>query len=116
MSVDFDISQLTKLADDLGAAGSRVKVEADKELAATAIATRNAAQAAAPMLTGELRASIHVEVDGDQHRVVADAEHAAYVEFGTSDTAPQPYMWPAADRANERLSEAVVELGDPFTP
>jgi HK97 gp10 family phage protein len=45
----------------------------------------------APVDTGELRRSIHV--DGDE--VVASADHAVYVELGTRYMAAQPFLGPA---------------------
>lgn len=46
-----------------------------------------------PVDTGELRSSIRV--DDTTAEVVADAEHAGYVELGTSRMAAQPYLRPA---------------------
>jgi HK97 gp10 family phage protein len=60
-----------------------------------------------PVLTGELRSSIHEIEEG----VVADAPHAIPVEFGTVDTPPQPFMRPAADGAVHHVPEAAVRAG-----
>lgn len=46
----------------------------------------------APVDTGRLRESIHEE--GDEE-IVVGAEYGVYVEMGTRDMAPQPYMRPA---------------------
>ncbi len=46
------------------------------------------AQRYAPVETGELRESIHVEGD----RVVAEADHAVYVEYGTRYMDAQPFL------------------------
>ena len=48
-----------------------------------------------PVLTGHLRDSIHVEGEGAQRDVVAAADYAAFVEFGTSTMAAQPFFRPA---------------------
>lgn len=45
----------------------------------------------APVQSGELRASIHVEGDS----VVASADHAVYVELGTHEMRAQPFLKPA---------------------
>ncbi|MFP4074048.1 MAG: hypothetical protein ACLFVZ_08410 [Actinomycetota bacterium] len=50
-----------------------------------------------PVLTGEYRASIHETEDG----AAASADHAPYVEYGTSDTAAQPALVPAINRHGE---------------
>lgn len=66
----------------------------------------------APVLTGELKASIHRNADGSQVR--ADVDHAAPVEFGhrivdregndTGKRVPaQPYLRPAAYRTRGSL-------------
>lgn len=47
----------------------------------------------APVDTGELRESIHV--DKHAHEVVASADHAVYVEQGTENMAAQPFLAPA---------------------
>lgn len=52
------------------------------------------AQTFAPVDTGELRGSIHVEGNA----VVADADHAAYVELGTRNMHAQPYLAPSLYR------------------
>lgn len=49
----------------------------------------------APVETGELQDSIHGEVVGTEGRVSATADHAAYVELGTSEMPAQPYLRPA---------------------
>ncbi len=93
------------------------------------------AQALCPVDTGELQASIHVasvELVGTvvTGSVVADAPHAAYVEFGTgirgsespgagagpySPTWPgmpaQPYMRPALDSSHGAIVDAYSHQG-----
>jgi len=52
----------------------------------------------APVDTGELRDSIHVEDEGEGSRVVVGTDHWIFPEFGTVDMAPEPYMRPAVDQ------------------
>lgn len=59
----------------------------------------------APVATGELRDSIHVEKDGTDHKVVADADHAVFVELGTSKMAAQPFLGPAAAKVRRNLAK-----------
>lgn len=71
---------------------------------AEAIAQR--ARDHAPVRTGEYRDGIHVERDGDEVRVVADAPHSAVVEFGTGDTpAFAPLM-----RAQDDVAGALPQI------
>jgi hypothetical protein len=44
--------------------------------------------------------------------VVSTVRYADYVEYGTSDTAPQPYMRPAADLAPGPLSDDLGDAGE----
>lgn len=71
--------------------------------AASKIAER--AQAIAPVDSGEYRDSIHVE-DG---LVVADSEHAVFVEFGTIDT---PTFAPLRRAAIEEFGTDALGGGD----
>lgn len=56
-----------------------------------------------PVDTGELRNSIHTE--GNQ--IVADAEHAIYVELGTRHMDAQPYLAPALYRKRNLRGEGI---------
>ena len=60
------------------------------------------AKAFAPVKTGRLRDSIGKRVAGLNLEVYADADYAAYVEYGTGRTSPHPFLRPAleANRAD----------------
>lgn len=64
-----------------------------------------------PVDTGDLRDAIHVERGGPAtYSVLAgdsDAFYGHMVEFGTSRTAPRPFMVPAAE-ASRAVAEAMV--------
>lgn len=62
-----------------------------------------------PVDTGNLRDSISVETDGQKAVVTATADYAAYVEFGTSKAAAQPFLVPAI---LESADAAVSAIGD----
>jgi HK97 gp10 family phage protein len=68
--------------------------------AAATIATR-----LAPVLTGELKASIGI----DGAEVVATSDHAIYQEYGTRTMKAQPFMGPARDAA-EPIMQAAAEV------
>jgi HK97 gp10 family phage protein len=58
----------------------------------------------APRDTGFLRKQIKAEKRGrTQWEAVANTNYAGFVEFGTSISAAQPFMRPAADQANREL-------------
>jgi len=52
----------------------------------------------APVDTGRLKESGHIEDDGKTVSVVFDAPYARYVEFGTSKMRASPFLTPAAFR------------------
>jgi HK97 gp10 family phage protein len=58
----------------------------------------------APVSTGDLRDSIRETSDG----VKVGVNYGVYVEFGTSDTAPQPFATPAVNR---NIKPAAQDLG-----
>ena len=55
----------------------------------------------APVDTGRLRDSIQTTSEG----VVVGVDYGAYVEYGTSDTAPQPFTVPAINYLIRRSAE-----------
>lgn len=61
-------------------------------------------RARAPVKSGELRDSIHVEADGrDSREIIADAPHALSVELGDEDTPADPYMRTGLDAARDKM-------------
>jgi hypothetical protein len=73
----------------------------------------NQARSQVPVLTGNLRDSLHVETDGLVGRVVTDVVYAGQVEYGGAHNPPEPYLRPAADTANTEAAavaaKAVIE-------
>lgn len=61
-----------------------------------------------PVDTGELRDSGQVIRNGDSILSGFSADHAEYVEYGTSRMAAQPYLRPAGDH-QEEIQEAVLQ-------
>lgn len=114
MSAEFDVSELDDLVADLAAAPKKAERVSSKRMTEIARQFRDDAQAAAPVDTGELRDSFEIQGGKDYRIVKATARHAFFVEFGTSDTPPQPFMWPQVPRAAEAMQDALAEAGDPF--
>lgn len=65
-----------------------------------------------PVDTGELKESGHLEPynQGELNRVVFDAEHARFVEYGTSVSAAQPFLRPAAEAVKKRLNRRLGQI------
>lgn len=99
-------SEIFQLAADLAAAPAAITVGAIGALASEIEAAAHDAQSLAPVLTGELRAGIIGESRGLTGEVTSGAGYSAYVEYGTSDTAPQPFMRPAMERREPLLERA----------
>lgn len=70
---------LQELQEQAGKADRAIARKAAEEAA-------QVARSNAPVDSGELRESIHVEETDDGYAVVAEAPHAAFVEFGTGIT------------------------------
>lgn len=90
----------------------RVMEVVDAELNDAAEEIQFLAQELAPVRTGALKASIHVQrIDHLALQVRADAPYAAYVEYGTSRMAAQPFMTPAIEAVRAeyiaRIAQAV---------
>lgn len=110
--ISFDASELNGLAADLLSSGATVVARATVAVGQAADETRDAARSLAPRLTGALADSIDVEGGGLERVVSAGVPYAGYVEYGTSDTAPQPYMGPAATVADRALVDAIEDIAD----
>jgi HK97 gp10 family phage protein len=63
----------------------------------------------APRLTGKLVDGIQAEIDAGalEGQAVSTADYSTYVVHGTSDTAPNDYMTPAAERSRRRFPKRV---------
>ena len=113
MSVDFDMSQVSALADELAKAGPKAMVASAVHMTRIAAELRDDARNAVAVDTGATRDSIRVKGTKNSRIVLADSRAAFFLEFGTSDTAPQPFLWPHVPKAAERLQQAMQGI-DPF--
>lgn len=62
--------------------------------------------------TGLLVNSIQTEIDGLSATVGTNAEQATALEFGSTHTAPRPFMQPAFDDAEPKFKKALSEVFD----
>ncbi|WP_333702895.1 HK97-gp10 family putative phage morphogenesis protein [Sphingobium yanoikuyae] len=95
----------------------------ERSLMAGAVVVQNEARRLAPVLTGNLRDSIIVSLDGGLNSSAVSQRRfftAVYigpsrgkgfyghmVEFGTSHSAPHPFMRPALDNTREEVKRAM---------
>lgn len=102
--VDEAASRLAEVADSI----ERGVGDALREVAELIVSE---AQSNAPVDTGFLRDSIHVAEESDTSvSVVADAEYAAYVEYGTSRMAAQPFFEPAVENARAEIEQRLRDI------
>jgi len=126
LSVKLEIQGLVELNADLTKiAGSLDKAVAEG-LAEAAEKIKDDAKEFAPVDTGALQKSIRrsdVSSRGRQHKVSViaggggiinpktgrEVDYAAYQEFGTSRTPPQPYMRPALEKNREGIRRILTK-------
>lgn len=109
------MDDLGRLARDMERAPDDLADRADKLVRASTLQTEAIAKVRVPVDTGFLRSSITSEFDRDANssrgEVGPEAHYSAYVEFGTSRMAPQPYLNPAADIVEPQFYAAAEALG-----
>lgn len=89
-------------------AGEKAAIDRGVEKGAEQIA--ELARQLAPVDTGALRESIHVEpAENGVVRVVASVPYAVYVEYGTARMAAQPFLTPATQHTNV-LAAIAIEM------
>lgn len=93
-----DTSELKAFAAEIAAAAGRVEPEAIETMRDVVEDAEDLMREAAPVLTGTLRGSIRTTWHGPLSATVGPhTDYDEYVEGGTSDTAPQPFVGPTAD-------------------
>lgn len=107
------MSDLDRLAADLAKAAATVQRDAPNVVGFAGDRAVQSARARVRVRTGVLRNSIGARpsLGGMAVTVEATADHAVFVEHGTSRMRPQPYMAPAADQAEADFVQAMEALG-----
>lgn len=90
------------------AVAERIRENIEEIIAAGAEGVAQSARDMCPVDTGKLQSSINVSVNGSSADISADTDYAAYVEFGTSKAAPQPYLVPALLLNSESVLSAIA--------
>jgi HK97 gp10 family phage protein len=98
----IDFSDVTEFAARLAAP---VEIVEEGWQAEWSPKVANEMRANAPVLTGALRSSIQPDGEG----VVVGVPYGSFVEYGTSNTAPQPFAGPAVNRLIKR---SAVDAGN----
>lgn len=85
-----------------------VEAAVSEAIAAGAEIVRGQAQSVCPVDTGTLRDSIAVTQSGTNADISANTDYAAYVEFGTSKMAAQPYLVPSLLGSENAIIAAIA--------
>lgn len=112
MGLDVDASQVAHLRMDLGSAPARVQAPAADAVDDFVSGVERDARAFAPIDTGELKSLIFGRRVGLLGEVASEADYSEYVEDGTSDTAPQPFMQPAFERNLPLVERGLGDAGE----
>ena len=117
--MDFDASELVKLAKDLGDGPREFGQLARTVVRKTATDVAKTGKQLAPVDTGNLKSSIgtsDLRAMGTAGSIEAEvgptAAYGRYVEQGTSRMAPQPYMGPAADKHAPAFEQALADIAE----
>ncbi len=87
----------------------RIEGSLGEIIAAGAEAVSQSAKSMCPVDTGALRDSIGVSMEGNRAEISANTDYAAYVEFGTSKMAPQPYLVPSLIGNSGAVTSAMAD-------
>lgn len=112
VSIDFDASQLNRLATDMGKVAGKAVPLAAKAVRKTAADIEREAKAFVPVDTGNLKNSITTTAIGLAAEIGPTAEYGIYVELGTSRVGPAAYMGPAFDRRAHELETALLSIAE----
>ncbi len=97
-----------KISASVSGSGINLNIDMAAIMAAAGEAVAGDARSLCPVDTGRLRGSISVSAGSNSAVVSANTDYAAYVEFGTSKMAAQPFMVPAALNASGKIAAAAA--------
>jgi HK97 gp10 family phage protein len=106
------VNEYDRYAADLTRAANDLDEDAEQAVERVAVGSLAVAQARVPVLTGRLRSEIRVRRRGLVVAIESPTPYAVFVEYGTSDTPPQPFMAPAFEYGAVRLVREVEKIRD----
>ena len=107
----LDVSELRGLERDLEKGAGKVEELAPLVVKKSALDIEATAKINAPVDTGTLKSSISSDIDGLSAEIGPSTDYEAYVEYGTSRMAAQPYMGPAFERHVPAFVKALGQVG-----
>ncbi len=120
MRADFDMSDVNGLADALEVQERTLPFRAETLVRAETAHGMGLSIANAPYLTGALRASHTMDVNGGGEVITGEfgpeIHYARFVHDGTSRMAPRPYLGRAMDVIEDQFPDRVRILIDDLGP
>jgi HK97 gp10 family phage protein len=102
--LSIKIDSLSKLQTTLLRFRTEAATRVEAELDTTALLIETTAKELAPVDTGRLRSSIHVEKPARFTRSVeTNVEYAPFLELGTRYQRAQPFLFPAYEQHRQRF-------------
>lgn len=114
MGVSVDASQLRNLGIEISYDADQVGEKVAVGMRKIGYSIEGTAKILVPVDTGNLLSSIGTKVSGGasagfiEVEVSATTNYADYVEYGTSEMAPQPYMGPAFDQHAGDVGDVIL--------
>lgn len=117
--ITIDLSDVDRFVAGYRAARSEFGADMRAAVSTAAAAGKQRARELSPVRTGELRGSVagrisHSSRDGADGEIEATADHASYVNYGTSRMAARDFMGPAATAAETTLEREMDHAVERF--
>ena len=106
------MSEFDRYADDLRRAAEGLDEEAEAAVMRVARTALRTAQTKAPVDTGTLLRDLRIVRRGSVVAIESSVPYAPFVEYGTSNMAPHPYIGPAFAQGAVNLVREVEEIRD----
>lgn len=120
MKAEFDVSDMRELTAALEVQERTLPFRAETLVRGETAHGMGLSIANAPYLTGHLRASHTMDIDGGGDTIVGEfgpeAEYGHWVEHGTSRMAPRRYLGRAMDVIDDQFPDRVRTLIDDLGP
>lgn len=115
MGASVDASQLRDLGIEITLDTDEVSPKTEAGMTKIGYDIEATSKVLVPVDTGTLKSSIHTDVHGGagqgfvEVEVTASTDYADYVEYGTSEMSPQPFMNPAFDKHAPNVADVLLD-------
>lgn len=115
MAKDFKVEGLDSWSKWVDSIPIKVEKKVEKHVATTAYKIEANAKRLVPVDTGHLRRSIQTELDKVLNKsytavVGTNIEYAPYIEFGTIQRHPKPYLIPSLDKYKQAFIKGMEDI------